>query len=79
MAIEDIVALVITCSIGAVVAVISAVLLSGRGAAVGHDGFSSNCIYYMRRYHVCARLQRLRPAITISAGRWITTVPTARR
>ena len=34
MAIEDIVALVITCSIGAVVVVISAVLLSGRGAGV---------------------------------------------
>lgn len=64
MAIEDIVALVITCSIGAV---------------VGHGDFSSNCIYYMRRYHVCARLQRLRPAITISAGRWTTTVLTARR
>ena len=34
MAIEDIVALVITCSIGAVVVVISAELLSGRGAGV---------------------------------------------
>ena len=34
MAIEDIVALVITCSIGAVVVVISAVFLSGRGAGV---------------------------------------------
>ena len=34
MAIEDIVALVITCSIGAIVVVISAVLLSGRGAGM---------------------------------------------